>query len=654
MNWLGRSMKRYEFPPPWSLPVLSDSDSSTAYEFDGYRLDPARRSLTQADGGGVKLTGRPFDTLVYLVEHAGEVVDRDALVHAVWPRRVVEDNNLNQAIAVLRRLLGEQHIVTVAGRGYQFVTPVRAVVVEPAEATGPRAEQSAQAPPSPVSRPRFAWLYTVPALAVLAVALIALDRDGYAPRSTTGRIAVLPCDDLSPDPNDSHFAAGIHDELLNRLVQIRSLRVISRSSVMQYADNRPPIPQIGADLGVETIMECGVRYNGDRVMLTVQLIDVATDEHLWSQSYPGDMSDLRALYEIQADIATNVAHALRVEFFDEELAQIKQAPTDSHEAHEFYLASVGAPTIERKIELLEQALELDPEFVDAWLQKAFFHILYAGFMTGEESTAAHAAALEAANRALVLDPNSGEAHALLAVYHGQLGDWMSSEVAWRRAIELGGVPVDVGHYLVMMAVGHVADAVTLMEAGLVQDPMDQLGRSMLLLAYEVIDKKDERHRHWKRGEELFGPWAGDFYESILRILEHDKEFLRTEVPREVADFYGAVWREGVGNLDSPADGLAAMRSLHANPELRTGENLRLMTVWALHFGEPPLALQWFRESLELQATGMLHAWLPAFEDLRREPGFKDLVRDQGLPEYWNTYGWPEFCRRTEGDDFECD
>ena len=113
------------------------------YEFDGYRLDPARRSLTQADGAEVKLTGRRFDTLVYLVEHAGEVVDREAIVHAVWPRRVVEDNNLNQAIAVLRRQLGDQHIVTVAGRGYQFVTPVHAVVVEPHESTGPRAEKSA-------------------------------------------------------------------------------------------------------------------------------------------------------------------------------------------------------------------------------------------------------------------------------------------------------------------------------------------------------------------------------------------------------------------------------------------------------------------------------------------------------------------------------
>ena len=118
--------------------MLSDDASSTVYEFGGYRLDPARRLLALADGGGVKLLGRPFDTLVYLVERAGEVVDRDAIVRAVWSHRVVEDNNLNQAIAVLRRLLGEQHIVTVPGRGYQFVTPVRRTTAPPLAASAAR------------------------------------------------------------------------------------------------------------------------------------------------------------------------------------------------------------------------------------------------------------------------------------------------------------------------------------------------------------------------------------------------------------------------------------------------------------------------------------------------------------------------------------
>jgi Tol biopolymer transport system component/DNA-binding winged helix-turn-helix (wHTH) protein len=101
--------------------------TAVTYEFGDYRLAPAQRQLTRADGTAVRLSGKAFDTLVYLVEHAGQLLDRDVILEAIWPKRVVEDNNLNQAIATLRRVLGEQHVATVAGRGYQFVAPVRRV-----------------------------------------------------------------------------------------------------------------------------------------------------------------------------------------------------------------------------------------------------------------------------------------------------------------------------------------------------------------------------------------------------------------------------------------------------------------------------------------------------------------------------------------------
>jgi Tol biopolymer transport system component/DNA-binding winged helix-turn-helix (wHTH) protein len=142
------------------------------YEFDGYRLDPARRSLTHPDGHNAKLVGRPFDTLLYLVEHAGEIVDRGALVEAVGAHRIVEDNNLNQAIAVLRRLLGERHIVTVPGRGYQFVTPVRRIVtaeqrnsVEPTAGPAPRPLSGDATAPTAHRERRPAW--TRPAIAAV-------------------------------------------------------------------------------------------------------------------------------------------------------------------------------------------------------------------------------------------------------------------------------------------------------------------------------------------------------------------------------------------------------------------------------------------------------------------------------------------------------
>jgi adenylate cyclase len=650
--------------------VNEPTTAGSAFDFADFRLEPRRRTLTRADGAIIDLRGKAFDALVYLVEHAGGVVDRRVLLQALWPSRVVEDNNLNQTIAVLRRALGEQHIVTVSGRGYQFVTPVRrvalaapihAVALERAadEPRGNDAERrptaAAADPRSPARRSFFAWPWVATATLVVAGGWMVIESYRDAPRNTTERIAVLPCDDPSPDPNDAHFALGIDDGLAARLGQIRSLVVVGRSSVLRYAKERPPIPQIGADLGVDTIMVCGVRYDGDQVVVTVNLLDAASDEPTWSKSYPGDMSDWHSLFAIQADIAIDVAHALRVPLVDEEREQIEQMPTESREAYEFYVASQNAPTVARAIELVDLALDSDPEFVEAWLWKAGRHMFVAGLHPRDASDAHLANALKAAQRALVLDPYSPAAHAALAVYLGQTGDWIASQEAWDRAFALGQDPADGPYFLLKMAVGHFDAAVKAMEASLDRNPADQGSRSFLLIAYEVLGDREARRRHWLKGEELFGDsWQGDATEPGLRIAERDTEFLRTEQPKPLPGAT-AVWNAGRAHLDSPQAGLAAMRSLRGNPELQTATNLGSMAAWALFFGDPAVALEWFRESVELQATNMLNVWLPSNQELRREPGFKDLVRAQGLPEYWNRFGWPDSCEHdTEGDDFECD
>lgn len=177
----------------------------TVYAFDGYRLDPARRSLTDGNGASVKLTGKAFDVLVYLVEHGGYVVERAALVHAVWPKRVVEDNNLNQAIATLRRVLGEHHVATVAGRGYQFVTPVRRLDVAPSSEIEPSAsvgESTAAAPPR-----RSLWraaLGATLAAGLLAAVVLGLPPQRSAPGSLIGAsvtvqlLTAYPGEELTP------------------------------------------------------------------------------------------------------------------------------------------------------------------------------------------------------------------------------------------------------------------------------------------------------------------------------------------------------------------------------------------------------------------------------------------------------------------------
>ena len=210
--------------------------------------------------------------------------------------------------------------------------------------------------------------YAVVGLLVLAVAYMAVDVYVLTPRRgapavdasgvSAGRVptdvappagdrlpksvAVLPFDNLSADSDDAYFAIGLHDEILNRLAKLRSLTVISRTTVLRYTEQRPPIPEIAAELNVETVMEGSVRYAGDRIQVTVQLIDGRTDAHIWSESYPGDLSDLATIFALQADIATNVASALQAELSPQERQLLAELPTESAEAYELYLAATTA------------------------------------------------------------------------------------------------------------------------------------------------------------------------------------------------------------------------------------------------------------------------------------------------------------------------
>jgi TolB-like protein len=541
-------------------------------------------------------------------------------------------------------------VVVLLAIGFPFaliIAWIYEVTPEGIKVTGP-ADASARA-----QHPSGARLtYVIVALLVTAVALMALQRFAPTPsREGLGagsRLAVLPCDDLSPDPSASFFAVGIHEELLHRLVALHGLEIISRTSVLQYAARRPSIPQIAQELDVDAIVECSARYAGDRVQLTVQLIDGASDAHLWSQTYPASMSDVSSLFEIQADIAMQVANALRIEFFEDERAQIEQTPTQSPEAYELYLAALNAMAMfnwESALALLDQALTLDDQFVDAWIAKSQVHSVFAGFRPGVEADAERTAAIEASEIAVRLDAESGRAQASLSLSLGQDGDWIGSELAARRAVALGATPDNA---MVKIAVADFKSAVALLEQNLRVDPMNHYSAGLLLGAYNALGDQAARRRHWERGEQLFDYWFGWELEPVMRLGDDDREFLRARAPDLPA------WRIGIANFDSPAEGIAAIQAFtEANPAVRSATALRYWSAWAAYFGEPKLSLQWLREATELQATSVMTSWAPLYKDVRREPGFKDLLRDFGVVEYWERFGWPDICRRIDANDFEC-
>lgn len=282
------------------------ASASLAYRFNGFRVDPVRRLLFGADERPISLKPKVFDTLLYLVERPGELVAKEALLEAVWPHVVVEENNLNKAISTLRAVFGEtrdehRFIVTEPGRGYRFVARVETVPVDATESSptqaevGPPPQASGLPAPIPASarrdgqlkRPHLAVAFAAVAIAcgvAIGVYWLATQRteavDVAAPVPAPNSIAVLPFDNLSPGPDDAYFAVGLHEAILSQLANIHEMHVIARASVLGYDGTQKPIPVIARELNVETVLDGSVRYADGQVLVTMHLSDGATNESL--------------------------------------------------------------------------------------------------------------------------------------------------------------------------------------------------------------------------------------------------------------------------------------------------------------------------------------------------------------------------------------
>jgi len=322
---------------------MDQKSRPTAYEFGDFRIDLLRRVLVlRVDGRPLPLTSRAFDTLLFLVEHPGELLDKSAIMAAVWPKIVVEENNLNQHISTLRRVLGDRtdehrFIITVSGRGYRFVAPVTPLMPTAAsgttlaaapksatDAVSPLAEMPAvadtppaRAVPSPSRAVRLSWMLGAAALVAAGTVWYLTHRlrtvEHAATRTSievaavrTPRLAILPFENLSPDPNNAFFTDGLHEEIISTLAErVPGIEVISRTTMMSYRANPPkPLTVVAHELNASHLLEGSVRRVGNRIRLTLQLIDARTDGHIWSASYDRTLADALSL---ESQIAEEIA-----------------------------------------------------------------------------------------------------------------------------------------------------------------------------------------------------------------------------------------------------------------------------------------------------------------------------------------------------------
>ena len=664
---------------------MSTLPAGPVLAFAGYFLDVRRRLLIGPDGVPVNISSRAFETLNFLASHPHELIEKSRLLKAVWPNSVVEENNLNQQISTLRKLLGEtagdhRFIVTVTGQGYRFVqdvrqleslpsigegSPLNSVAAAGSSAVAEHRADDGTAPPVPdVSVPRR-WRTWRP-VAVTAAAIVLLLCAAYvllmgrSPMPAIAKqapsIAVLPFADVSPNHDQGYFTEGLSEELLNALGRLNNLRVIGRTSSFSFKGRNQDVRQVATALGVQHILEGSVRRDADRLRITAQLVDATTGSQLWAQNYDRRLGDV---FAIQKQIAESVADTLQLTLQPGHGAATVGG-THNIEAYEAYLSaraitnSVGSAGTREAVGLLERAVQLDPDFALAWAALAECYTFAVDF---PRASALPLTPVElqrrisrAALRAFELAPDAPQTLRSAGMVSMQNRDWAEAERRLRKSVELAG-PYDYEanlHYAwFLMNVGRASEAVRYDERAMRAEPLLMRPVAFRAALHEMRGELDEAEALLLASKGLEGdPSMRAAGLVMIPLARRDRTGLR----RILAGKDGT---EPCATLDNPRQALADLRKDYADA-LRTGARGQLfpLALFASFLGDQALSLDALRAIGPTQS--LFPVWRPALSDVRRLPGFADFVRDVGLVDYWRESGnWGEFCRESGEGAFTC-
>lgn len=406
--------------------------------FDNWTLTVATGELRRGDSC-VRLQEQPLQVLLALLEQPGELVTREQLIGRLWPKGVIEfDTALNSAVRRLRRALGDEadtprYIETIPRRGYRFLAGA-------ASPASPSRVPDVEVPVPGRHGALSDWVVAAIALVAVAVGWGAWSasrelQNDFAAALAESRpsIAVLAFTDLSARGDHEYFADGIAEEVLNLLAQSPELLVTARTSSFAFKDQRSDIGTIAERLGVRHVLEGSVRRAGDRVRVTAQLIDVATNAHIWSHTYDRALGDI---LDVQTEIASEVAGALQVALVD--VGAPRAAPglaAQDHYHRARYFHQRRAPgDLERARLNYQLAIENANDYGRAWAGLASVYWLQK--FSGElDHATSLARARDAAQRALELDPALAEAHLRLFNVERVAGNREAALQHWQRAAE---------------------------------------------------------------------------------------------------------------------------------------------------------------------------------------------------------------------------
>ena len=592
------------------------------------------QNLLERDGQAVKLKPRTMDVLVYLADHAGEVVSTDELISTVWRGRVVGDGTVYQSINQLRQALGDStakagYIETIAKRGYRLVANVESI---------PENVELRQAH----RRTAIAAIAVVVATVVLVVT--SMLRNDDVPAS----IAVLPFADMSPNGDHEYFGDGIADELLNELVRLDGLRVAGRTSSFSFKESNEDLKVIGEALNVGTILEGSIRKDGGRVRVTAQLINASDGYHLWSETYDRELADI---FVIQEEIATSVSGALGVRLGVGGVNAFKGAGTRNIDAYEAFLHARGS-TGDESIRFLERATQLDPNYSAAWSMLGIRTLSLHWTSNPEEAHEIRERAYAFVLRAVELDPESAQATSLLGTMLFASQDWIRGEAAHLKALSLLSDRENLSQYgNCLMRAGRSAAALEQWEKAEAAEPSLGLKSFRVYVALaqgRFADARDVMAR--AAHPDQIVP-----FRLIIALNEGDSEEIKATIAAmpPTAISTTALYSPVLSVFDSPEMVLSTLRSTYADKGSRWPSKLHDIALLAAYFGDPELALQIIGEETRNSAVRLHSVWYSMMSEVRQLPGFKELVTDLNLVAYWRAIGWADLCRPLGDDDFEC-
>ena len=612
--------------------------SPQQYRFGVFTLD-TRSGELHKHGIPIKLQDRPAQALLALIERQGQLVTRQELRQRLWAEDTFVDfeHSISSAINKARTALNDsakhpRYVETVGRQGYRFIYPVTPVYEAATEVATPKAGL-----PAATQRK---WIRFWAAAMVMAVAIgwFAYRQLHENAHASVRSIAVLPLKNLSSDPEQEFLAEGLTDELITRLASLPGLKVISRTSSMQYKDSKKPLPQIAKELNVDAIVEGSVLRSGGRVRITAEFIHAKDDHHIWAQSYERDQRDI---FAVQSEVTSAIAESIQLKIAPATQQRLATARSIDPQAHEDYLRgkhywSKRSPEdFNRAIDYYQRAIARQPDYAAAYAGLANTYALMGGYSLVAQGPFIEKARA-AANQALSLDPRSPDAHVALAVIAQNYDwDWSRAENEYRRAIELDPNNATAHHWY----------GEFLSYRGRFHEAFEEIGRAEQLDPLSLIIKADkgatfmfarqypqaiEQFKAVLAQEPLYGRAHIIQYAYVLNG-QFDEALRDAEELRRANDSRAAEAGEGyvLARKGDTAAARAILKDLQAKGD--PGDDPIALLMVQLALNDKDAAFASLERAYELHSTAIATLKVhPVFDPLRKDPRFTDLLKRVGL------------------------